>query len=58
MRKGERFWMRGRVTCGPVEAERCAGGRCCSYLPIYGTPAEPTATTGQGPAAEVSTTGP
>ncbi|MCX4244620.1 hypothetical protein [Paraliomyxa miuraensis] len=31
----EKFWMRGNVVCGPVDAAQCEGGRCCSYRPIY-----------------------
>jgi hypothetical protein len=36
-RCGERevYWMRGAVTCGPVDAGNCAGGRCCEYRPRY-----------------------
>jgi hypothetical protein len=33
--KGERYWMRGYVTCGPVDEANCDGGRCCSYKPQY-----------------------
>lgn len=33
--KGERYWMRGYVTCGPVDEASCDGGRCCSYKPQY-----------------------
>ena len=49
MRKGEKFWMRGRVTCGPVDPERCAGGRCCSYRPVYGSPSEDAGTEADPP---------
>jgi len=34
-RKGEKFWMRGSVSCGPVDEAQCAGGRCCSYRAQY-----------------------
>lgn len=41
-RGSEPVWMRGAVSCGPVESERCMGGRCCRFLsrdeqvgPIY-----------------------
>ncbi|MCA9657127.1 MAG: hypothetical protein KC486_02180 [Myxococcales bacterium] len=34
----ERIWMRGHINCSPVEEERCVGGRCCEYQPLYGTP--------------------
>lgn len=34
-RKGEKFWMRGHVVCGPVNEEECDGGRCCTYKPQY-----------------------
>jgi hypothetical protein len=34
-RKGEKFWMRGHVMCGPVNEAECAGGRCCTYKPQY-----------------------
>jgi hypothetical protein len=34
-RKGEKFWMRGDVACGPVDAASCEGGRCCHYRPQY-----------------------
>jgi hypothetical protein len=37
-RASETVWLRGPVHCGPIEASRCAGGRCCS-LTI--TPAAP-----------------
>lgn len=33
----EKIWMRGAVSCGPVEPERCMGGRCCSYKQMYGS---------------------
>lgn len=33
--KGERYWMRGYVSCGPVDEASCDGGRCCSYKPQY-----------------------
>jgi hypothetical protein len=33
--KGERYWMRGYVTCGAVDEANCDGGRCCSYKPQY-----------------------
>lgn len=28
-RGNERVWVRGPVSCGPADAPRCAGGRCC-----------------------------
>jgi TonB family protein len=28
-RSNERVWVRGPVTCAPLDAQRCAGGRCC-----------------------------
>jgi TonB family protein len=28
-RTSERVWVRGPVTCEPLDAQRCAGGRCC-----------------------------
>lgn len=34
-RRGEKWWMRGSVHCGPVDEANCAGGRCCSYQPQY-----------------------
>jgi hypothetical protein len=34
-RRGEKFWMRGHVMCGPVNEAECAGGRCCTYKPQY-----------------------
>ena len=34
-KKGEKFWMRGAVSCGPVDPENCTGGRCCTYAPQY-----------------------
>jgi hypothetical protein len=34
----EPIWMRGHIDCSPVEEERCVGGRCCEYRPLYGTP--------------------
>ena len=34
-RREERWWMRGFVTCGPVDEANCAGGRCCEYRPQY-----------------------
>jgi hypothetical protein len=34
-RRGEKFWMRGDVACGPVDEGQCAGGRCCEYRPQY-----------------------
>lgn len=49
-RKGEEFWMRGNVWCGPVDAGQCEGGRCCSYRPQYdpslGKPIESSAPAG------------
>lgn len=35
MRKGEKFWMRGAVSCGPVDEAACEGGRCCHYVQRY-----------------------
>ena len=34
----EPIWMRGHIKCSPVEEGRCAGGRCCEYRPLYGSP--------------------
>lgn len=34
-RRGEKFWMRGDVACGPVDEAACEGGRCCTYRPQY-----------------------
>lgn len=28
-RSNERVWVRGPVTCAPLDPQRCAGGRCC-----------------------------
>lgn len=28
-RTSERVWVRGPVTCEPMDPQRCAGGRCC-----------------------------
>jgi hypothetical protein len=43
-RQSEVFWMRGAVTCGPVDEASCANGRCCHYRPRYnpdlGAPAD------------------
>ena len=36
--KDEPIWMRGYIKCTAVEEERCAGGRCCEYRPMYGSP--------------------
>jgi len=36
--KDEAIWMRGYISCSPVEEERCAGGRCCEYRPMLGSP--------------------
>lgn len=36
--KEEAIWMRGYISCSPVEEERCAGGRCCEYRPMLGSP--------------------
>jgi len=36
--KDEPIWMRGYIRCTPVEEERCAGGRCCDYRPMLGSP--------------------
>lgn len=33
----EKIWMRGAVTCSPVEPEKCLGGRCCTYRKMYGS---------------------
>jgi hypothetical protein len=30
-RRDEPVWMRGNVTCGPVDEAECLGGRCCTY---------------------------
>lgn len=35
MRKGEKYWMRGAVSCGPVDEGKCEGGRCCGYMQRY-----------------------
>jgi hypothetical protein len=34
-RQGEKWWMRGDVACGPVDAAACEGGRCCHYRQQY-----------------------
>ncbi len=34
-RQGEKFWMRGAVSCGPVDEQQCEGGRCCAYQQQY-----------------------
>lgn len=48
--KEEKWWMRGHVTCGPVDEASCAGGRCCEYKaqydPSVGKPAEEAADSG------------
>lgn len=36
-KEDEKIWMRGAVTCTPVEPERCMGGRCCTYRQMYGS---------------------
>ena len=36
--KDEPIWMRGYIKCSAVEVDRCAGGRCCEYRPMYGSP--------------------
>jgi hypothetical protein len=38
----ETVWVRGFVECGPVEASRCEGGRCCSL--DASSPREPAST--------------
>lgn len=25
------MWMTGNITCTPVDADRCKGGRCCTF---------------------------
>lgn len=35
MRRGEKYWMRGAVKCGPVDEGSCEGGRCCEYVQRY-----------------------
>lgn len=35
IRKGEKWWMRGDVACGPVDEASCEGGRCCHYRQRY-----------------------
>jgi hypothetical protein len=49
-RQAEVFWMRGAVTCGPVDADNCAGGRCCHYRPRYDPAAggQPEGVAGEG----------
>ncbi|MBK8265534.1 MAG: hypothetical protein IPK80_29920 [Nannocystis sp.] len=37
----EPIWLNGAVTCGPVEEQRCRGGRCCEFRPRYGAPDAP-----------------
>jgi hypothetical protein len=27
----EPFWLRGAISCGPVDAAACEGARCCEY---------------------------
>ncbi|MCA9653628.1 MAG: hypothetical protein H6712_07755 [Myxococcales bacterium] len=34
-RQGEKWWMRGSVSCGPVDEANCDGGRCCTYQQQY-----------------------
>lgn len=36
-RSAEPIWLRGSIKCTPVEA-RCMNGRCCEYIPLYGSP--------------------
>ncbi|MFV8753826.1 hypothetical protein ACNOYE_25050 [Nannocystaceae bacterium ST9] len=40
-RTSETLWLRGPVACGPVDAERCEGGRCCALEVQTPTPPEP-----------------
>jgi len=35
IRKGEKWWMRGDIACGPVDEASCEGGRCCHYRQRY-----------------------
>lgn len=35
MRKGEKYWMRGAVSCGAEDEAQCEGGRCCHYQQRY-----------------------
>ena len=30
-KSGEPYWLRGAITCGPVDEAACAGARCCEY---------------------------
>ncbi|MBL4687784.1 MAG: hypothetical protein JKY37_24555, partial [Nannocystaceae bacterium] len=33
--KKRKWWMRGDVTCGPIDTAQCADGRCCHYRQQY-----------------------
>ena len=37
-RLNEPIWLRGAVTCSPVERGRCSGGRCCHLEPEVAVP--------------------
>lgn len=52
-RAAESIWLRGPMSCGPVEPETCAGGRCC-VLELPGTrePIEPEPTAPPEPREE------
>ncbi len=59
--KDEPIWMRGYIKCTAVEEERCAGGRCCEYRPMYGSPDAVLHwddSSGEEPAADAQSPGP
>ncbi len=31
------LWIRGTISCGPVDAENCLGGRCCEFGEAWGS---------------------
>jgi hypothetical protein len=37
----EPIWIRGAVNCTAVDEDKCFGGRCCEFQPLYGTPGSP-----------------
>jgi hypothetical protein len=49
----ETVWVRGPIECGPVEASRCEGGRCCSLdASMPGESGEPGEAASDEPAIE------